>query len=340
MMIKLSVIIPTRNRASLLLATLESILHQTYDQKLFEVIVCDNNSTDNIAEIAHYFTDKFQHFRYIKTLEPGLHIGRNKGFQEAKGEILVYIDDDIEAFPEWLETINDVFKEKDVVLVGGKNLPKWEIAPPDWALEMWKPNNDGDRMTGSFSIIDLGNQIKEINPYYVFGCNFSIRKNIIAETQGFHPDGMPQEIIEYRGDGESYVSGYIKQRGYKTIYHPQASVYHLVTKERLTIEYLWKRGFNQGVSDSFTSIRNPKIPSHKKVINLKLILKGVLRSMFKFFKNKPPETIIEVSIYYKAMDEGHKEGFCFHQQKVEESPELKAWVMKDNYLLWNQNIFY
>lgn len=332
MMIKLSVIIPTRNRAELLFSTLVSIEKQTLDRSLFEVIVCDNNSSDNTVEIAHSFTDKFQHFRYIKTLEPGLHVGRNKGFQEAKGEILVYADDDIEAFPVWLETINEVFKDKDVVLVGGKNLPKWEIDPPDWAFDMWQPDKNGDRITGYFSIIDLGVVIKEIDPYYVFGCNFSVRRSIIAETQGFHPDGMPQEIIEFRGDGESYVSEYIKQKGHKTIYHPQASVYHMVSTDRLTIGYLKKRAFNQGVSDSYTSIRNLKPASSKKSIGLKSLLKRVLHRLLSFFKNKPPETVTLINKYFIVMAEGHKEGFGFHQQKVEESPELKAWVMKENYL--------
>jgi len=120
-MIQLSVIIPTRNRADLLLKTISSIEKQTFVQDLFEVIVCDNNSTDNTAQVANSFQNKFQNFKYIKTINPGLHVGRNKGFQEAKGDILVYADDDIEAFPKWLETIYEVFQNQEVMLVGGKN---------------------------------------------------------------------------------------------------------------------------------------------------------------------------------------------------------------------------
>jgi len=331
-MIKLSIIIPTRNRATLLKLTLNSIVKQTLNQSLFEVIVCDNNSTDNTYEIAHHFANKFRHFRYMKTVEPGLHVGRNTGFQNSKGDILVYVDDDIEALPDWLFTVNEVFKNEEIALVGGKNLPKWEIAPPDWALDMWKPNKDGNRISESFSIIDFGDAIKEINPFYVFGCNFSVRRSIIAETQGFHPDGMPQEIIQFRGDGESAVSRYIEQKGYKVVYHPNASVYHLVSNERLTMDYLWKRGFNQGVSDSYTSIRNPKPASSKIIIIFKSKLKKVLQCLLNFSKNKHQETVNEFNIWYKAMVDGHREGFNFHQQRVKESPELKAWIMKDNYL--------
>jgi len=331
-MINLSLIIPTRNRAETLCIALKSIENQTLDQSIFEVIICDNDSSDNTEEVALSFANKFKNFKYIKTLEPGLHVGRNKGFKEAKGDILVYIDDDIEAFPEWLYTINAVFKDKDVALVGGKNFPKWEVDPPDWALKMWEPNKNKERISGSFSIIDLGNQIKEINPHYVYGCNFSVRKGIITETKGFHPDGMPQEIIEYRGDGESAVCEFIKQKGYKAIYHPKASVYHLVSKERLTLNYLKKRSFNQGVSDSYTSIRKLKQVTPSKAVSVKSVFKKVLRRLRRFLIYKPIETGTKRNPYHNAMAEGHQEGYNFHQQKVKTNLDLKLWVMKDNYL--------
>jgi glycosyltransferase involved in cell wall biosynthesis len=330
-MINLSVIIPTRNRAETLFTTLLSIKEQTLDQSLFEVVVCDNNSTDNTAEIAKSFENKFLNFSYYKTLQPGLHVGRNKGFLEAKGRILVYADDDIEAFPEWLYTINEVFEDKNTVLVGGKNLPKWEVDPPKWVLEMWKPNNRGESVLGCLSIIDLGDEIKEISPYYVFGCNFSIRKNIITETKGFHPDGMPNEIIEYRGDGESAVSAYIKQKGYKAMYHPNASVYHCVSKERLTIDYFKKRGFSWGVSDSYTSIRIEKLIVPKKMVYAKSIFASTLHHLLMFY-NILKGTNKEINIYRKAFTDGHKEGYNFHQEKTRKFPQLLAWVLKDNYL--------
>lgn len=328
-MIELSVIIPTRNRAKNLFNTLLSIEKQSLDQVLFEVIVCDNNSTDNTETVSNYFANRFLNFRYVKNFKPGLHVGRNKGFQEAKGDVLVYADDDIEAFPDWLQTINEVFRDDEVMLVGGKNLPKWETSPPKWALKMWSPRKDGHRILESYSIIDLGNEIKEIDPYLVFGCNFSIRKAIIDKTKGFHPDGMPHEIIEYRGDGESAISRYIKSNKLKTIYHPKASVYHLVSTDRLTIDYLRRRAFNQGVSDSYASIRNSKLNLPKKNISIKSIFKKVSDFLLKFFKNNLNILMNPVD---KAMSEGYKEGFAFHRYKVEECHELKSWVMKDNYL--------
>lgn len=315
-MIQLSVIIPTRNRAKSLYSTLLSFENQSINQDLFEIIVCDNNSDDNTPEIASFFANKFVNFKYIKTLEPGLHVGRNKGFQEAKGGILVYADDDIEAFPEWLYTINEVFKDKDVVLVGGKNLPKWEINPPDWIMKLWEKNENGERILLYYSILDLGDEIKQIRPHYVWGCNFAVRKQIIAETQGFHPDGMPQEIIQFRGDGETAISDYIDANGYKTIYHPGASIYHLVPKQRLTLEYLKKWSFNAKVGESYTDIR-----AGRKV-NLSFF--NIIRSYFSFHLRGK---YLERDIYLSGV-----KGYRFHQQKVKRDPELKEWVLKNNYL--------
>jgi glycosyltransferase involved in cell wall biosynthesis len=329
-MIRLSIIIPTKNRCQYLQKALLSIEKQKLDQSLFEIIICDNNSVDETKKISYSFLNKFKNFKYIKTLEPGLHVGRNKGFQEAKGDILIYIDDDVEVFPEWLTTINDIFKDDDVVLVGGKNLPKWEIFASNQILEMWKPNKNSDKILDCLSIIDLGNKIREISPYYVFGCNFSVRKNIIEKTKGFHPDGMPLEKIEYRGDGETAISDFIKKNGYKTIYHPKASVYHMVPEERLTVKYFKKRGFDKGISNSYTDIRNGKFITNKKNnVGIGSKIKKILKQFIKilFYKNKN-----KTNIYKKALLDGYSNGYNFHQKKVGENTELKKWVLKDNYL--------
>ena len=252
---KLSIIIPTRNRAHLLNVALKSLMIQTYPSSEFEIIIVDNGSKDNTQKIFEGYNKKFKNMRYFYDETPGLHIGRHRGLKEAQTELLVYADDDIEAFPTWLEGIWESFQDKNVVLVGGKNLPKWENEPPYWIYEMWMNINQYGHSLGFLSILDFGNRIIEIDPRYVWGCNFSIRKNVLLEAKGFHPDGFPQEMIKYRGDGESSVSNHIRKQNYKTLYNPKASVYHFVPKDRMTLDYFCKRAFNQGISDSFANTR-------------------------------------------------------------------------------------
>lgn len=309
---KLSVIIPTRNRSKILKKSLESLIKQTLSQKKFEVIVVDNGSTDNTKEVTENFLGKINNLVYVYDDNPGLHIGRHRGLLIAKSDILVYGDDDIEAFPTWLEAILESFDDKGVALVGGKNLPNFESTPPDWIKEMWGKSADG-QVLGALSILDFGDKIKEINPYYVFGCNFSIRKNILLDAGGFHPDGMPQEVIKYRGDGESYVSKYILEKGYKTIYNPKASVYHLCSIKRMTNEYFAKRYYNQAISDSYTAIREGR-----KVNLFKRKIKYFIK---KYFLN------IDIGFEKYYLD-----GFTYHQNEAKKDKKLMEWIQRDSYI--------
>ena len=323
----LSVIIPTRNRAATVSKAFESILKQTYPQSSFEVIAIDNGSTDDTKYICETFRNQIHHFRYIYEPEPGLHVGRHVGLNAAKGNILVYADDDIEAFPTWLVGIADAFEDDKVVLVGGKNLPKFEANPPEWLLKMWEKESDERKVLPYLGFFDLGDKLKEIDPYYVFGCNFSIRKSVLVEAEGFHPDSMPPEMIRFRGDGETHVSRYILKKGYKVLYHPKASVYHFVPKERMTFEYFYKRAYAQGISNSYTQIRKAGGVSRKhRIINRLRWLKSILEWKVKSFPNK------SISHPEKEISSGYWNGFNYHQKEVREDKELLKWVLRKSYI--------
>lgn len=316
----LSVIIPTRNRAKYLSGALESLTRQAYPLDMFEVLVIDNGSTDNTREVCSSFKNRIPKLRYFYEETPGLHVGRHLGMKMAKSEILVYADDDIEAFPTWLEGIEEAFQDKKVVLAGGKNLPKFEVEPPDWIKQMWEKDQQDNRILGYLSILDLGEEKKEINPYHVFGCNFSIRKSVLLEAGGFHPDAMPQELIKYRGDGESHVSRYILEMGYNALYHPKASVYHLVPQSRLTEGYFCRRAYNQGISESYTIIRNQHTYGRDafwkiRLQKIKLLLQNI------FFNKRQAR----IGLSYIN-------GYLNHQKEVKRDLLMSNWVFKNNYL--------
>ena len=237
-MINLSVVIPTLNRANNLRTALNSITKQTLSQSEFEVIVINNGSTDETETVVKSFSSKIKNLQYLYTVESGLHVGRHLGLKMSNSQILVYADDDIEAFPGWLAAIKKTFKDEKVCLVGGKNLPKFEVDPPPWLKEVWSQKGKYGKAFSYLSISDLGNKVKEIDPYYIWGCNFSVRKSVLLESKGFHPDGMPSKLTKYRGDGESYVARFVLSKGYKSVYNPQASIFHLISKEKMTIDYL------------------------------------------------------------------------------------------------------
>lgn len=94
----ITVIIPTYNREKTIIRSIESVLKQTY--KNFEIIIVDDNSTDNTAEKIKNYINKYSNIKYIKhSINKGGSAARNTGANMAKGKYLAFLDSD----DEWLE---------------------------------------------------------------------------------------------------------------------------------------------------------------------------------------------------------------------------------------------
>lgn len=295
----LSVVIPTRNRAASVDRVLNSLVSLQNPGWPYEIIMVDNGSTDTTRQVAEsYQQTSLPQLRYVFEPNPGLHNGRHRGAFEARGQVLCYLDDDVKVDPLWLKSVVETFETTGAVLVGGKILPEYEQAPPDWVKEFVKPVGNYGYNIGQLTLIDLGEQIREIDPVYVWGANFSIRKEVLFECGGFRPDSMPKELLDLRGDGETGLSRAIKQKGYKAFYHPRAMVRHCISKDRLTVEYFCARMFSQGISDSFSEIRNA---------------------------GKLPNPVVS------AAWEAYQKGKIHHRQIVQNNPNLLSWITRKDY---------
>jgi glucosyl-dolichyl phosphate glucuronosyltransferase len=325
----LTVVVPTRNRADLLAPCLESLLGQTLDRSEFEVLVIDNGSTDATCSVSRTFSARTDNLRYVHEPTPGLHAGRHRGLIEAAGEILVFADDDIEAFPTWLESVCEAFGDPDVAMVGGNNVPLFLQEPPDWLRLLWdRPSPDGGRALPALSLLQIEGGVREISPFKVWGCNFSVRKSVVLAAGGFHPDGMPEELQRFRGDGEVHIARFVESNRLRCLFHPGASVFHKVTKDRMSVDYFWKRGFNQGISDSYTALREGDSLKFQQVTSLlnKGVAWGWRRARDWISLSRRARTALD------AQRAGYRRGYAFHQRAYLEDPELRAWVQKPTYL--------
>ena len=310
---KVSVIIPTRNRAIYLEKMLDSLLEQTISKDEFEVIVIDNGSTDSTKVVCSQKKNSFPHFRYILEKNPGLHSGRNRGFLEAQGDYLLFADDDVIAFPTWIEGIIEGLEREDVALAGGNVIPKFETNKPEW-LNDFIVNKNHFMIVGQLSVIwtsERENRI--INPFYIFGCNFGVKREILEKCEGFHPDGMPDGLLMYRGDGESYVSHYVQQNRLKAMFVPKASVYHVIPQERTSILYLRKRGKRDGISEMYSKLREEGI-------------RGGIYCLQQSIKPLKDFTSYRV-IYYKAALEGKIYLFFYYVAYS----QIREWIRRKNY---------
>ena len=107
----ISVVIPTHNRAAILLEAVESVLKQTYQN--FEILIVDDGSTDNTKGIVKSVDD--QRIFYLFQENAGPAAARNTGIRKAKGEYVAFLDSDDLWHPRKLEKQMDIFRREDGV---------------------------------------------------------------------------------------------------------------------------------------------------------------------------------------------------------------------------------
>jgi len=98
----LSIVLCTFDRADLLQQTLESLCHQTLDRREFEIVLIDDGSRDDTREVVRSFESRLP-LSYVHQENTGLASARNRGVSLAKGEIVLFLDDDATAAPGLLE---------------------------------------------------------------------------------------------------------------------------------------------------------------------------------------------------------------------------------------------
>lgn len=161
---KISVIMPTYNRADSLRAVLQSMAKQTLPSDQFEVIVVDDGSKDDTALVAVH-TYPFR-VVYLHQKNQGAAVARNRGASIARGEVLVFLDDDIPIVPDYLCSILEGHLRYDKVIIIGNLQPypqennsifheiyRWETAtPPIQEPREYIKIDYTDCLTGMFSV--------------------------------------------------------------------------------------------------------------------------------------------------------------------------------------------
>lgn len=178
----ISVVIPTYNRCDLLSAAIESLLAQESNGLRYEVIVVDNNSTDKTREVVSAFSHYDRPVRYVFESRQGTSFARNAGISQSRSPIVAFIDDDIQAAPDWLATVKRTFDEHpEIGFIGGKVLPVWPDTPPRWLTSQhWMP----------LALQDHGNDEFYLEPVRVTGvisANLAVRRELLVRVGMFSP---------------------------------------------------------------------------------------------------------------------------------------------------------
>ena len=113
-----SVVIPTWNRAGLIVRAINSVLSQTYSN--WELIIVDDGSTDNTDEVVKKFQENDTRIRFIKHEKNsgGNSVPKNIGIKNAAGEYIAFLDSDDEYLPEKMEKQINLFNKSEIKNLG------------------------------------------------------------------------------------------------------------------------------------------------------------------------------------------------------------------------------
>jgi glycosyltransferase involved in cell wall biosynthesis len=239
---KITVILCTYNRAHCISTALESVLASVLPPGLeWEVLVVDNNSKDHTRALTNEFCLRHPgRVRYLFEAQQGLSNARNAGIREARGEIIVFTDDDVTVETTWLRNLTVSFLDGTWAGAGGRVRPPKDFKEPDW-LTLDGGIMDGSGVLGLFDAGDLACELKKAP----FGDNMAFRKSMFEKYGDFRTDlgHCGDSLI---GNEDTEFGGRLMAAGERLRYEPSAVVYHPVPKERLNKKYFLAWWFAYG----------------------------------------------------------------------------------------------
>jgi glycosyltransferase involved in cell wall biosynthesis len=255
----LSIIICTYNRSELLGNCLESLVNQTADHALFEIVIINNNSTDNTVTIVNQFSEN-NNIRLLQEKKQGLGHARNRGWQEARGSYVAYIDDDARAHKDWIsEMYQFTLRHPEIQAFGGPYFPFSIVEIPDW-------------MPLGFGRNYLGDEERPINEKreWISGSNMIFTKSLLEKMGGFRTDiGMRGSKISY-GE-ETFLFRKIINTDEQIFYVPTMQVDHLIAEYKMQVGWLLRSSYSMGRCNSRKFLMSQPIRIH---------LRNLLRSVF------------------------------------------------------------
>jgi glycosyltransferase involved in cell wall biosynthesis len=303
--ILLSVIICTWNRAELLHEALDSLEKSDLPRDTdWEVIVVDNNSTDETTAVCQQFLRQNpRRYRYIVENRQGKSFALNTGIENARGRILSFTDDDVIVDPAWLAETIRMFESSPCIGIGGKVVPLWNSKKPAWLT------SEGPyKLLPAIVSYDLGEHPCEIKGPAV-GANLSLKKEVFEKYGLFRTDLGPKAGSEIRGE-DFELCWRLLNAGERLMYAPKAIVFHPVDTRRIDKRYY--KSWYYGMGQSRPRIERAPESAVRYLGFPKYMIRWYLRDLILWVTSLTPKR----RFYYKLQ-------FCATKGQMEE--ERSQW---------------
>lgn len=244
---KLSLILCTAGTCPGLAQAVESALSQTVAEKDYEVLVVWNREEEPPKQ------EFSKEIRWVQEKTPGISHARNAGARVAKGEILLYIDDDAVADENLVSSMVSAFRNRpDTAVVGGQIFLKLPHPRPREVL----PGKEG--LWSAYQVPYSG--YRQVREQYAFpyGACFAVRKNALMELGGF-PTAYGRVGEDYGGGEETALCFMVLNRGWKIGIQPKAWVEHRVEPRRFNREHI-RKTIRAGILTTYRLYRDGYAP--------------------------------------------------------------------------------
>lgn len=237
-----SIVIPTFNRAIHLRQTLESLKGISTSES-WEVVVADNNSTDDTKEVVTRAAESFPvRLHYLFEKIQGRCAALNSGIAAASGEIIFTTDDDVRVEPDWLENAKRDLQTLGCDYVCGKVEPIWEGTRPRWIPAL------PDKLWAAIALLDYGSEPVELSQRYVpLGVNMAFRRECF-DRAGLWDNRLGRKRGSLLGQEVREWTLRARAAGLRGVYAPDLVIHHWVPNDRLNKNYFRRWYYWHGIS--------------------------------------------------------------------------------------------
>lgn len=241
-----SVIICCYNSRSRILPTLQHLAGQTA-RIGWELIVVDNNSTDNIADFVKQEWGSTIPLKVIKELQPGLKFAREAGIRAASSDLIIFCDDDNRLAPDYLQKVYNIFSgDRSIAMIGGIGKAIADVELPSW-------------FAAHENLFAVGRPVAQSGPLplgmgYVYGAGMALRKSAWVELEGygFRGRSVDRRGTELSGGHDVEMGHALRLIGYKVVFDDSLKFGHYMEQKRLSWPYVLSLA--RGSSSNFISL--------------------------------------------------------------------------------------
>lgn len=274
---RVTIAICTWNRSAGLKITMESLMAMQIPQGIeWEVLVINNNSNDDTDVVVDSFADRLP-VRRITERNPGLSNARNAGARAARGQYLMWTDDDVVVGPAWLAAYCAAFDaHPDAALFGGPVHPKFQEPIPDWLARGWRV------VPSAFAGIDFGSSPLSLTPDKLpYGANFAVRREELL-VHFFNPKLGASPTCRYYAEETTFMLELLRS-GATGWWVPDAPVTHCIPRERMTLAYIKSYFVRTGQTDYYLNWSGKEKPKLRLLGRPLWVWRNVVESEAKYW---------------------------------------------------------